>query len=217
MNGTRVTLAGNVASELTHRQLDDGRHVVNFRLATSRRWRDRGSGEWRDGPTSFYSVSCWRALAQNVAGSLGKGDPVVVVGDLTLRQWEDGERRGTSADIEADAVGHDLTRGVSRFRRVARAVPVQVSDADGRLVAQLERDLGPVDRTTGEVLRPSGQGGQGAPSAAAPAASPGDSVRGGGAGEHPPEDLPEGLDDELEDGLDDELDEALEEELVEAR
>ena len=66
----------------------------------------------------------WRTLAANLAGSVSVGEPLVVHGRLRVREEErDGQRR-TSVDIEAVAVGHDLTRGTAAFRRVVKAEPI---------------------------------------------------------------------------------------------
>ncbi|MFE2374476.1 single-stranded DNA-binding protein [Streptomyces sp. NPDC059398] len=120
MNDTLVTLVGNVATRPEYRDSVTG-GMARFRFAvTARRW-DRQKQAWTDGPTSFYTVWAWRTLAANLAGSVSVGEPLVVHGRLKVREEDkDGQRR-FSADIEALAVGHDLTRGTSAFKRVARA------------------------------------------------------------------------------------------------
>lgn len=122
MNETMVTLVGNAATAVDYRETATG-PMARFRMAvTPRRW-DRGKQEWADGHTSFYTVWAWRTLASNLAGSVSVGEPLVVHGRLKVREEErDGGRR-TSVDIEAVAVGHDLTRGTAAFRRVLRADP----------------------------------------------------------------------------------------------
>ncbi|MCX4726528.1 single-stranded DNA-binding protein [Streptomyces sp. NPDC090052] len=120
MNDTLVTLVGNVATQPEYRDSVTG-GMARFRFAvTARRW-DRQKQVWTDGPTSFYTVWSWRSLAANLAGSVSLGEPLVVHGRLKVREEDkDGQRR-FSADIEALAVGHDMTRGTSAFKRVARA------------------------------------------------------------------------------------------------
>jgi single-strand DNA-binding protein len=115
---TYVTVTGVVASDPRDVQLDDGRRIVSFRLASTSRRRDR-AGEWTDGPTTWLTVTCWRGLAANVAESVGKGDRVIVHGRLRSREWTaaDGAAR-TTLEVEADSLGHDLSFGVSTFRRV---------------------------------------------------------------------------------------------------
>ncbi|WKU44890.1 single-stranded DNA-binding protein [Streptomyces sp. VNUA116] len=124
MNETLVTVVGNVATEPEFREAANGAASSRFRLAASvRRW-DRAKEEWADAYTSFYTVWAWRALAANVAASLGVGEPVVVQGKLRIREEEREGKRWLSADIDAVSVGHDLSRGTSVFRRVSPARPL---------------------------------------------------------------------------------------------
>ncbi|MET8331738.1 single-stranded DNA-binding protein [Streptomyces sp. NPDC005181] len=122
MNDTVVTLVGNAATGVEFRETATG-GMARFRFAvTARRW-DREKQFWTDGHTSFYTVWAWRTLASNLAGSVAVGEPLVVHGRLKVREEErDGQRR-TFVDIEALAVGHDLTRGTAAFRRVMRGDP----------------------------------------------------------------------------------------------
>ncbi|MQA83666.1 MAG: single-stranded DNA-binding protein [Streptosporangiales bacterium] len=118
MNDTYVTVVGNVVTDPAHVKLDSGVHVLSMRLASTTRRYDRALGEWRDASTLYLTVSCWRALAENVAASVSKGDPLVVTGRLRVRNYPggNGERR-VSVEVEASAVGHDLSRGVTRFQK----------------------------------------------------------------------------------------------------
>ncbi|QNE77344.1 single-stranded DNA-binding protein [Streptomyces finlayi] len=122
MNETFVTLVGNAATCVDFRETGAG-GMARFRFAvTPRRW-DREKQAWADGHTSFYTVFAWRTLAANLAGSVSVGEPLVVHGRLKVRDEEREGRRTTFADIEAVAVGHDLSRGTAAFRRVLRAEP----------------------------------------------------------------------------------------------
>ncbi|MEV5479686.1 single-stranded DNA-binding protein [Streptomyces sioyaensis] len=119
-----VTLVGNAATAVEHRQTTAGATVARFRLAaTSRRW-DKALERWTDGETSFYTVRSWRGLADNVAASVAVGEPLIVQGRLRLREGEQSPERGGqrwfSAEVDAVAIGHDLARGTAAFRRVAR-------------------------------------------------------------------------------------------------
>lgn len=122
MNETLVTLVGNAATGVEFRETRSG-GMARFRFAvTPRRW-DREKQLWADGHTSFYTVWAWRTLAANLTGSVSVGEPLVVHGRLKVREEEREGQRRTFVDIEATAVGHDLTRGTSAFRRVLRAEP----------------------------------------------------------------------------------------------
>jgi single-strand DNA-binding protein len=131
MNDTYVTVVGNAVDAPTHRQLENGTSVCNFRVASTARRFDRESGKWADGDSLFLKVACWRQLAENVVHSVGKGDPVVVVGRLYTRSYEVEGQRRSSYEMEAVTVGHDLCRGVSDFRRPARVAPTyEISGGD---------------------------------------------------------------------------------------
>jgi single-strand DNA-binding protein len=131
MNEIYVTFRGNVASKPRHVQFDDGNTVTSFRLASTSRYFDRARSEWVDRETTYASVNCRRGMAVNAAASLHKGNPVVVTGRLRERYWEfDGQERHTM-EIEADAIGHDLTYGTATFVRVVRAERVRVEDPQG--------------------------------------------------------------------------------------
>ncbi|MFJ8920131.1 single-strand DNA-binding protein [Streptomyces sp. LamerLS-316] len=122
MNETLVTLVGNAATAVDFRDAATG-PTARFRMAvTPRRW-DREQQIWADGRTSFYTVWARRALAANLAGSVSVGEPLVVHGRLKVREEERDGVWKTSVDVEAVAVGHDLTRGTAAFRRVVRADP----------------------------------------------------------------------------------------------
>ncbi|MFF5971909.1 single-stranded DNA-binding protein [Streptomyces sp. NPDC012769] len=119
MNETMVTLVGNVATNVEFRETVTG-GVARFRFAvTARRW-DRERAVWTDGPTSFYTVSAWRSLGVNLAASVSVGEPLVVHGRLKVREEEHDGRWKTFVDVDALAVGHDLTRGTAAFRRAVR-------------------------------------------------------------------------------------------------
>ncbi|MEU6660797.1 single-stranded DNA-binding protein [Streptomyces sp. NPDC046821] len=119
MSETTVTVVGNVATTPVYRELPKG-PVARFRLAATARHFDRVRNEWVDGHTNFFTVWAWGALGTNVQGSLSIGEPVLVQGRLRVRDEERGGQHWTSADIQASAVGHDLSRGTTAFRRAVR-------------------------------------------------------------------------------------------------
>jgi single-strand DNA-binding protein len=117
MNETMVCAVGNVATQPVYREPASGASA-RFRLAVTARYWDREKSTWTDGHTNFFTVWSNRQLATNVTASLNVGDPVVVQGRLKVRtEVRDGQQSRTSADIEAVAIGHDLARGTSAFRR----------------------------------------------------------------------------------------------------
>lgn len=137
MNETMVTVVGNVATKPVFREAANGAMSTRFRLAVTARRFDRASGTWKDGHTNFFTVWAWRTLAENLASAVSVGEPLIVQGRLKVRDEGHGGQHWTSADIEALAVGHDMARGTSAFRRVTRADPAAVPD--GRPEPQFER------------------------------------------------------------------------------
>jgi single-strand DNA-binding protein len=127
--GGYVTLVGYVAREPMLRSTKDGTSVADVRIGTTTRYLDRELDLWRDGDTSYYSVNCWRRLADNVRASLHKGDPVIVKGKFRTRTYTDKEGTvKTEAEIVADTIGHDLSRGCANFLRPQRTRPESSSE-----------------------------------------------------------------------------------------
>ena len=120
MNDTPMTIAGNVCDDPKMRFTRSGHPVTNLRVASTSRRYDQRTGEWVDNPTLFMSVTCWRGLAENVAESVRKGDPVVVTGRLTSHTYEVGEQLRYAQVLEATSLGHDLARGKTVFTKAYR-------------------------------------------------------------------------------------------------
>jgi single-strand DNA-binding protein len=128
-----------VASDVRFVALDSGVHRARFRLASTPRRLDRDTGQWTDATTSYVTVTCWRTLADNVASALNKGDPIVVVGRASVREWERDERKGTTVEIDASSIGPDLARTPAVTLRRAKPEPVSggagSSSPDGAVAA----------------------------------------------------------------------------------
>ncbi|WP_288819548.1 single-stranded DNA-binding protein [uncultured Micrococcus sp.] len=117
-----ITLRGRVATDLSSRKTANGTTVVGFRLACTERRYDRATGQWSDAHTNWYSVSAFGRLGSHASQSLAKGNPVLVTGRLRIRDWATGERSGTSVDVVADSLGHDLNHGVASYIKAPRGV-----------------------------------------------------------------------------------------------
>jgi single-strand DNA-binding protein len=112
-----ITVAGLVATTPRHLITQDGLPITSFRLASSHRKFDREQNKWVDGETNWFTVTVFRQLAINASTSIAKGERIVATGKLRVRDWDNGERAGTSVEIEADHLGHDLFWGTSSFTR----------------------------------------------------------------------------------------------------
>jgi single-strand DNA-binding protein len=119
MNESYVTLQGWVGGDVVLRDAGETR-CASFRVGSTPRYNRAGT--WVDGQTSWFTVNCWRGLATNVADSIRRGDAVVVHGRVRVDVWErEGQPSSVSWIVDATFVGHDLTRGTSRFEKSARA------------------------------------------------------------------------------------------------
>lgn len=117
MYEVQVTVVGNVATPVECRTAPSGLPVARFRLAGTVRRFDRAAGAWDDAWTSFYTVWAWRSLAEHLADSFTVGQPVLVRGQLRVREVERDGRPHVTAEILASSAGHDLARGTATFSR----------------------------------------------------------------------------------------------------
>jgi single-strand DNA-binding protein len=162
MNETMISISGNVATDLRFARSDRGTSRVSFRLASTPRRYDRSQGGWVDGRTTYVTVVCWRSLAENVAASVHKGDPVLVFGRLRVEAWERDGRSGTTVEVDAQTVGHDLTRGTSAFRRARREQREVTSDASAAEELARSWDAEPTEEqvaASSKITGPSGESG----------------------------------------------------------
>jgi single-strand DNA-binding protein len=149
MNETYVTVSGNVVGDPVVRATRANVPFVTFRVASNVRRVDFKTGDYIDAGTNFVNVTAFRALGVNLSNSLKKGEPVIVYGRMRINQWVNGERNGTTVEIDAYNVGHDLTWGQGTFTKVAkpqlnqndRMADPEVRDAHD----QLDRDAAMVD------------------------------------------------------------------------
>ena len=133
INDAQVYLAGYVATEPKCKKVAGDVSSARLRVAYTARRRDKETGEWSDGPTSFVNIQCWRTLADNVQMSLHKGEPVLVMGRLQIRRFEDPEGAPrTAVEIEAMSIGHDLARGVAKFSRTRWPSALAAADTEVR-------------------------------------------------------------------------------------
>ena len=120
MNDIITTVIGNAVTDVSLRVTSSGTSVASFRIASNSRRFDKSTNSWIDQEPSYLSITAWSQLAENVALSVHKGQPLVVTGKLKVRQWQDADKSGTNVEIDAIAIGHDLNRGTSEFTKVKR-------------------------------------------------------------------------------------------------
>ncbi|MFC0006842.1 single-stranded DNA-binding protein [Micromonospora siamensis] len=159
MFDTYVTIVGNVLTAPEWRRTTQSNTLVaNFKVASTARRLDRDSGRWVDGNSLRVRVNCWRKLAEGVASSVMVGDPVVVVGRLYTRDWtDDAGNHRTLYELEAVAVGHDLSRGKSRFERNRPGLTtstVEDAEAEARVHGEPTEPVPPDQAPAGPDDRP---------------------------------------------------------------
>ncbi|MCS5735668.1 single-stranded DNA-binding protein [Herbiconiux daphne] len=115
-----ITITGIVATDPRHIVTQAGLDVASFRVASAQGHYDSDAGKWVETGTNWYSISAFRQLAVGVTSSLRRGEHVIVTGKLRVRTWEDGDKSGTNVEIDADAIGHDLTWGTTVYTRTPR-------------------------------------------------------------------------------------------------
>jgi single-strand DNA-binding protein len=119
---TQITIAGNLVDDPELRFTPAGQPVARFRVASTPRFRDNASGEWKDGDSLFLTCNVWRQAAENVAESLQRGMRVIVQGRLRQRSYEtkEGEKR-TVYEIEVDDVGPSLRNASAKVTKAQRS------------------------------------------------------------------------------------------------
>ncbi len=133
-----ITVTGLVATNPRHITTSEGLAITSFRLASNQRRFDRGQNAWVDGDTNWYTITAFRQLGVHTASSIEKGQRVIVTGRVRIRDWESGEKSGTTIEIDAEALGHDLTWGRATFTRSVLAAKSSSADADGSIAEPAE-------------------------------------------------------------------------------
>ncbi len=119
---TPITIVGNLVNDPELRYTQTGQAVANFRVASTPRFLDKATNEWKDGDSLFLSCSVWRQAAENSAESLQRGMRVIVSGRLRQRSYEtkEGEKR-TVYEVEVDDVGPSLRNASAKVTRSSRS------------------------------------------------------------------------------------------------
>jgi single-strand DNA-binding protein len=127
---TPVTLTGRLTADPEMRFSASGTPVARFTVVTSRRIRDKQSGEWSDTDTTFWDCVAFGQLAENVAESLDKGTAVLVTGRAAQEEWEtkEGQKR-RSIKVTADEVAPSLRWASAKISKAERSHPAEARAA----------------------------------------------------------------------------------------
>jgi single-strand DNA-binding protein len=122
MTDNTMTLAGNLVDDPELRYTPAGQPVARFRIASTPRYRDSASGQWKDGEALFLTCQAWRHAAENTAESLTRGTRVIVTGKLRQRSYQttEGEKR-TVYELDCDEIGVSLRLATAKVTKVSRA------------------------------------------------------------------------------------------------
>src|SRR5271169_1357019 len=122
MNEAQMTLVGNLVDDPELRFTPAGQPVAKFRVASTPRYLDKQTNQWKDGDSLFLTCSVWRQAAENVAESLQRGMRVIVNGRLRQRSYEtrEGEKR-TVYEVEVDDVGPSLRNASAKVVKSTRS------------------------------------------------------------------------------------------------
>jgi single-strand DNA-binding protein len=127
---SKTSVSGLVATTPRHIVTAEGLGITSFRLAETIEKLDPKTGKSDWDSTNWYTISILGVGAFNVADSIDKGDRVLVSGNLKIRDWDNGETTGTSVEIVADAIGHDLNYGTSVFTRTQLTTPEHICNCN---------------------------------------------------------------------------------------
>ncbi|MDR1447594.1 MAG: single-stranded DNA-binding protein [Candidatus Ancillula sp.] len=119
INNVKIVATGNVVNDPVYfEEKENQRSMVSFRFASTPSRFDKEVEEWIDDETTWFDVSAYGALADNVHQSVTKGQPLVISGVLRTRAWENADGiPNTSNLIKAVVIGHNLTQGSAEFTR----------------------------------------------------------------------------------------------------
>ena len=119
---TVITVIGNLTADPELRFTPSGAAVAKFRVASTPRYMDRSTNEWKDGEPLFLACTVWRQAAENVAESLVRGSRVIVSGRLKQRSYEtrEGEKR-TVIELEVDEIGPSLRYATAKVQKMSRS------------------------------------------------------------------------------------------------
>src|SRR4051812_42627829 len=119
---TNITLVGNLTDDPELRFTPSGAAVANFTVASTPRFLDKQTNEWKDGDALFMRCNIWRQAAENVAESLQRGMRVIVTGRLRQRSYEtkEGEKR-TVYEVEVDEIGPSMRYATAKVNKVQRS------------------------------------------------------------------------------------------------
>lgn len=149
----KVILLGRLGKDPELKYTPSGQAVTKFSLATSERWKDKGSGEFQE-RTEWHNIVLWSKLAETANQFLTKGSSVYIEGRLQTRSWEDKENKRhyiTEVVVNEMVMTGGRGEGGGRSEGASRAAHAS-ADAAGTHEAQPERYTGPATEITDDDI-----------------------------------------------------------------
>lgn len=112
-----MTFRGFVGTDPERGVTPGGVDIVSFRMGVPERRYSKSQGAWVDAHVNWFTVQCYRHIADNVAASVRKGQRVIVLGKLRLLQEERNGRVVSHNNIKVETIGHDLMWGRADYSR----------------------------------------------------------------------------------------------------
>lgn len=158
MNGTPVTIVGNLTDDPELRFTPSGVAVAKFSVAVNRRTFDKLANEWKDAGADYHRVTVWRELAEHVVETLTKGARVIVAGDLRQHSWTDDktQEKRQAWEVNAEAVGAELTWATAKVTKTSSGGRNQAAPDDPWATGSKERPAGSWPAGTGTAAAGAG-------------------------------------------------------------
>lgn len=129
-----VTVQGTVATAPVLTRQEGKKPYCRFRVAAS--YGQMVSGSWVNYDTLWFTAKAWGDLAEHLAQSFKRGDPVILCGRLGEDHWMRSGQRVSSMVLHLHCAGHDLTRGEAHYTKVVIIHDKAGDSGEAQLAAQ---------------------------------------------------------------------------------
>jgi len=129
-----ITVQGTVATAPVLTRQEGKKPYCRFRVAAS--YGQMVSGSWVNYDTLWFTAKAWGDLAEHLAQSFKRGDPVILCGRLGEDHWMRSGQRVSSMVLHLHCAGHDLTRGEAHYTKVVIIHDKAGEQGEAQLAAQ---------------------------------------------------------------------------------
>ena len=129
-----ITVQGTVATAPVLTRQEGKKPYCRFRVAAS--YGQMVSGSWVNYDTLWFTAKAWGDLAEHLAQSFKRGDPVILCGRLGEDHWMRSGQRVSSMVLHLHCAGHALTRGAAHYTKVVIIHDKAGDSGEAQLAAQ---------------------------------------------------------------------------------